>query len=128
MKGLDNPKTPDTRSPQWAHPAACSQRSCLPGVIVESDASLHDGQSDNVEAAATQAFGWVIDDAVRPPTPPPQATHARSGFTNPSAGSKQLLEGLPVALLLARSRGQGRERRSRAARSRREDPRRRSRG
>jgi hypothetical protein len=63
---------------------------------VEADASLHDRQSGKVQPTTKPTFGWVIDDASRPPSPP---THARSGSTNPSAGSKHLLEGLLVALV-----------------------------
>jgi hypothetical protein len=63
---------------------------------VESDASLHDRQSGKLQPASTPAFGWVIDDGARPPPPPP---HARPGSTNSSVGSRQLLEGLLVALV-----------------------------
>jgi hypothetical protein len=68
-------------------------------VIVESDASLDNGQSGNVQPATTHTAARVIDDTAQPPPPLPPATQALPGSTNPSGGSKQLLEGLLVALV-----------------------------
>jgi hypothetical protein len=66
---------------------------------VESDASLHDGQSANLPPPTQRTYGWVTDDSVQPSASPPRVIQARSAPTSPSAGSKQLLEGLLVALV-----------------------------
>lgn len=72
---------------------------------MESDASLDNGQSGNlrqsgnVQPATTHTAARVIDDTAQPPPSPPPAIQAPPGSTNPSGGSKQLLEGLLVALV-----------------------------
>jgi hypothetical protein len=64
---------------------------------VESDASSSDDLSGHLKPpAGKRPAGWVT---VQSPASPTRATQARPGPTTPSAGSKQLLEGLLVALV-----------------------------
>jgi hypothetical protein len=79
----------------------CFRAACrlVRGVTVESDSSLHDGQSANLRPPTRRPYGWVTDDSVQPFASPPRAIQAQSAPTSPSAGSRQLLEGLLVALV-----------------------------
>jgi hypothetical protein len=47
----------------------------------------------------SRTFGWVSGQGIPPPLPPRPASPNGSGATNPPVGSKQLLEGLLVALV-----------------------------
>jgi hypothetical protein len=66
---------------------------------VESDLSLRDGHSTSLLPPTEHTDGWVRDDSVQPSASPPRAMPASSVSTNPPAGSRQLLEGLLVALV-----------------------------
>jgi hypothetical protein len=66
---------------------------------VEPDASLRDGHGANLPPPAERTYGWVSDDPVQPSASPARATQAPSVSTTPSVGSRQLLEGLLVALV-----------------------------
>jgi hypothetical protein len=63
---------------------------------VKSGASLRDGHSGSLEPPTEQPAARVIDETAQPPA---QANQAGSRPTNLSAGGKQLLEGLLVALV-----------------------------
>jgi hypothetical protein len=66
---------------------------------VDSDGSLTKGPSNRVKPVTSRTYGWVNDHAVLPPESPRRSTQERSGAMAPSVGSKQLLEGLLVALV-----------------------------
>ena len=67
------------------------------GGIVKSGASLRDGQGGNLEPPTEHAASRVMDQTGRVPG---QVNQAGAGSANLSAGGKQLLEGLLVALVL----------------------------
>jgi hypothetical protein len=66
------------------------------GGIVKSGASLRDGQGGNLEPPTEHAASRVMDQTGRVPG---QVNQAGAGSANLSAGGKQLLEGLLVALV-----------------------------
>lgn len=66
---------------------------------MESDGSLTEGPRGNLKPATKRTDGRVVDDSVPHSVPPRQAASDRSGATNQAVGSKQLLEGLLVALV-----------------------------
>jgi hypothetical protein len=66
---------------------------------VESDGSRTKGPSRKLQPGTTRTYGWVVDDAALPSGSARPSTQERAETTTPSAGSKQLLEGLLVALV-----------------------------
>jgi hypothetical protein len=83
-----------------SHSARASvQRHVLFGGTVESGTSLRDGQSVIRSPPTQPTYGWVSDDSLQPAASTPQALPARPVAMRPSAGSRQLLEGLLVELV-----------------------------
>lgn len=66
---------------------------------MDSDGFLIKDRSNKLQPATSRAYGWVSDDDVLPSELPRQPIQERSETTGSSVGSKQLLEGLLVALV-----------------------------
>lgn len=76
----------------------CSVMFCSGGTV-ESGTSLRDGQSVLLSPPTRRTYGWASGDSAQLSASPPHAIPARPVPTSPSAGSRQLLEGLLVALV-----------------------------
>jgi hypothetical protein len=66
---------------------------------VEHDGYFTEGARNKRQSATTSAYGWIVDDAVLPSGPPRAPARERPDTATTSIGSKQLLEGVLVALV-----------------------------
>lgn len=69
------------------------------GGIMESDSSLTEGSSGKLQWVTNRTNGSAVDDSITPSGPPRGSAQDRAGTANTSADSRQLLEGLLVALV-----------------------------